>query len=97
MPDGSTIDQEGYVWNCRFFGGRILRIAPDGSLADEIPMPVRNITTCCFGGPNLSRLYITTASLEKNAGDRLAGSVFSLETSTQGLPENRFKTTSTSQ
>ena len=94
LPDGSTIDQDGNLWNCRFFGGRILRIAPDGSLAEEIQMPVKNITTCCFGGPKLSRLYITTASLEKNDSDRLAGSVYALETQTRGRPENRFITKS---
>lgn len=91
-PDGSTIDKDGYIWNCRFFGGCVVRVAPDGSVDKIIEMPVKNITTCCFGGPDLSALYITTASVEKDDSDRLAGSLFAIETDTRGLPENRFKT-----
>jgi len=92
LPDGSAIDAEGYIWNCRFFGGCVVRIAPDGSVDRVIDMPVKNITTCCFGGPDLSTLYITTASALKDDSDRLAGSLFAIETDTHGLPENRFKT-----
>ena len=92
MPDGSAIDADGYIWNCRFFGGCIVRIAPDGSIDRVIDMPVKNITTCCFGGPDLSTLYITTASALKDDSDRLAGSLFAIETNTRGLPENKFKT-----
>lgn len=91
FPDGSTIDADGYIWNCRFGGGCIVRIAPDGSVDRVIDMPVKNITTCCFGGPNLSTLYVTTASAMKAETDRLAGSLFAIETETHGLPENHFK------
>ena len=68
-----------------------MRIAPDGSVDRVIEMPVKNITTCCFGGPDLATLYVTTASVLKDDGDRLAGSLFAIETETCGLPENRFK------
>jgi sugar lactone lactonase YvrE len=91
LPDGSSIDGEGFIWNCRFGGGCIVRIAPDGRIDRVIDMPVKNITTCCFGGPDLATLYVTTASAMKADGDRLAGSLFAIETQTQGLPENRFK------
>ncbi|MCR9235356.1 MAG: SMP-30/gluconolactonase/LRE family protein [Alphaproteobacteria bacterium] len=91
LPDGSTIDVDGYLWNCRFGGSCIVRIAPDGTVDRVIEMPVKNITTCCFGGPDLSLLYVTTASVAKAARDRLAGSLFAIETQTRGLPENRFK------
>lgn len=91
FPDGSTIDADGFLWNCRFGGGCIVRIAPDGSVDRVIEMPVKNITTCCFGGADLSTLYVTTASIMKADGDRLAGSLFAIPTETRGLPENRFK------
>ncbi len=92
LPDGSAMDAEGFIWNCRFSGGCIVRIAPDGSVDRVIDMPVKNITTCCFGGADLSTLYITTASAQKDESDRLAGSLFAIETATKGLPENRFRT-----
>lgn len=91
FPDGSTIDEDGFIWNCRFGGGCIVRIAPDGSMDRVIEMPVKNITTCCFGGADLSTLYVTTASAMKAKNDRLAGSLFAIKTGTRGLAENRFK------
>ncbi|MFN3171728.1 MAG: SMP-30/gluconolactonase/LRE family protein [Hyphomicrobiales bacterium] len=91
LPDGSAIDAQGYIWNCRFGGGCIVRVAPNGNVDRVIEMPVKNITTCCFGGTDLSTLYVTTASVMKDEGDRLAGSLFAIKTQTRGLPENRFK------
>lgn len=87
-PDGSAIDQEGYLWNCRFGGQCIVRIAPDGSVDRIIEMPVRNITTAVFGGDDLKTLYATSASAETHAGDRLAGSLFTIQTETPGLAPN---------
>ena len=89
-PDGSAIDSAGYLWNCRFGGGCILRLAPDGSIDRVIEMPVQNITTCTFGGPDLKTLFITTASIVSPPGNRLAGSLFALNVETPGMPENRF-------
>jgi len=90
-PDGSAIDSEGYLWNCRFGGGCIVRIAPDGSVDRVIDLPVTNVTTCTFGGPDLRTVFITTASALAPESERLAGSLFTLEASLAGLPENRFQ------
>lgn len=89
-PDGSAIDSAGYLWNCRFGGGCIVRFAPDGAVDRVIEMPVQNITTCTFGGRDLKTLFITTASIVSPPGNRLAGSLFALNVQTPGLPENRF-------
>ena len=89
-PDGSAMDAEGYLWNCRFGGGCVVRIAPDGSIDRIIDLPVTNVTTCTFGGPDLKTAFITTASVLSPETERLAGSLFTLESSVPGLPENRF-------
>ena len=91
LPDGSTIDSEGYLWNCRFFGNCIVRVAPDGSIDRVVEMPVRNITTCTFGGPDRKTLYVTTARAEAPAGDRLAGGLYALATEVAGVAENLFR------
>jgi sugar lactone lactonase YvrE len=91
LPDGSTMDAEGYLWNCRFYGNCIVRVAPDGKIERVVEMPVKNITTCCFGGSDLSTLFVTTASAQAPAGDRLAGSLFSIRTGVKGQAENRFR------
>jgi sugar lactone lactonase YvrE len=90
LPDGSTVDSEGFLWNCRFFGACIVRVAPDGKIDRVIEMPVRNVTTCTFGGHDLRTLYVTSASNEAASGDRLAGGLFAIETDVAGQPENRF-------
>lgn len=90
-PDGSAMDAAGYLWNCRYGGGCIVRVAPDGGVDRVIDMPVTNITTCTFGGPDLTTLYITTASNGAGANERLAGSLFVIETDVKGQRENRFR------
>jgi sugar lactone lactonase YvrE len=90
LPDGSCVDAEGYLWNCRFYGGCIVRVAPHGHIDRVIEMPVQNITTCTFGGVERKTLYVTTASIQAPPGDRLAGGLFTIETETEGQPENRF-------
>ena len=76
LPDGSTVDAEGYLWNCRYYGGCIVRVAPDGRVDRVIEMPVKNITTCTFGGADLKTLYVTTAA---SPNQRLAGGLFAIQ------------------
>jgi len=90
LPDGSTIDAQGFVWNCRWNGSCIVRVARDGAIDFILEMPTRNITNCTFGGQNLDVLYITTAGNPDDKGDRFAGGLFAVKTQTHGLPENRF-------
>jgi sugar lactone lactonase YvrE len=90
IPDGSTVDAEGYLWNCRFDGGCIVRVAPNGSLDCIVEMPVNNITTCTFGGPERKTLYIASAATGTAPHHRLAGGLYALKTDVEGQPENRF-------
>lgn len=89
-PDGSTVDSEAYLWNCRYGGSCVVRVAPDGAIDRVIEMPARNPTSCTFGGPDLRTLYVTTAGVDAPPSDRLGGSVFALQTDVPGQPENRF-------
>jgi sugar lactone lactonase YvrE len=91
VPDGSAMDEEGFLWNCRFSGSCILRISPTGKVQQEIKMPVSNITNCVFGGSDLQTLYVTTASLRAPEGEHLAGSLFALHTKVRGLAPGRFR------
>ncbi|MDQ2710633.1 MAG: SMP-30/gluconolactonase/LRE family protein [Acidobacteriota bacterium] len=91
LPDGSAMDSEGYLWNCRYGGGCIVRVAPDGSVDRVIEMPSVNITSCTFGGKDLKTLYVTTAAAASDPGDRLAGSLFAIDSDVAGQPENRYR------
>lgn len=91
LPDGSAIDSEGYLWNCRFGGKCILRIAADGKIDRVVEMPVSNVTSCTFGGVDYKTLYITTASLEAPSEERFSGGLFALRVDVPGALENRFR------
>lgn len=93
-PDGSAIDQAGFLWNAQWAGSRIVRYAPDGSIDRIVKMPVSRPTSCAFGGPDLRTLYITSArvGLSDAALDRqpMAGSLFAIDVETPGLPVPEF-------
>jgi sugar lactone lactonase YvrE len=89
VPDGSAMDTEGYVWNARWGGHCLIRFAPDGSVDRIVELPVSHPTSCVFGGPDMTTLFVTSA---RPATDALAldGSVLQMETGIPGLPSNRF-------
>jgi sugar lactone lactonase YvrE len=89
-PDGSAIDTEGYVWNCRYGGSCIVRIAPDGKVDRVIEMPVSRPTNCTFGGPQGNVLYVTSASPEAGCWERFGGGLFAIQTNVTGVDENKF-------
>jgi sugar lactone lactonase YvrE len=91
LPDGSAMDSQGYLWNCRYGGGCIVRFAPDGSVAEVIESPVKNPTTCAFGGPELKTLYITSAASSDPGEKDLGGTLFGMDVEITGLPSNRFR------
>src|SRR5882724_8483180 len=64
VPDGSTVDAEGCLWTTHWGGWRITRFFPDGRVDREIAMPVKSLTSCAFGGPDMTTLFVTTASVE---------------------------------
>jgi sugar lactone lactonase YvrE len=91
VPDGSAMDEQGYLWNCRYFGHCIVRFAPTGEVDRIVEMPVKNITNCAFGGGDLRTLFITTASDSNGDPGPLAGGVFAIDVGVGGLSENRFR------
>jgi sugar lactone lactonase YvrE len=88
-PDGSAMDCEGYLWNAQWGGSRIVRYAPDGQIDRIIPLPVSQPTSCAFGGPEMSTLYVTSAriglDIRQLTREPLAGSIFSIDVGVRGL------------
>ena len=91
-PDGAAVDAEGAYWVAMYEGQRLLRLAPDGALLQEVPLPVRCPTMPCFGGADLRTLYITTARHGRPAAELeaqpLAGRVLTMAVDVPGLPVN---------
>jgi sugar lactone lactonase YvrE len=85
------MDSQGYLWNCRYGGGCIVCFAPDGSVADVIETPVKNPTTCAFGGPDLKTLYITSAIASDTDEGTIGGALFEMQVDVAGLPSSLFR------
>jgi L-arabinonolactonase len=91
VPDGSSVDAEGFVWNAVFDGGCVIRYAPDGRIDRTVQLPVSRPTACAFGGADLATLYVTTARFrlapDKLAAEAYAGALLALDVGVKGLPE----------
>lgn len=96
FPDGMTIDSEGMLWIAHFNGWQVARWDPQlGKKLFSFDLPVSQVTSCAFGGPTLTDLYITTASKELNAAQLdeqpLAGSLFVIkDCGFKGMESFRF-------
>jgi sugar lactone lactonase YvrE len=83
MPDGMTIDQDGMLWIALYAGAAIIRCNPiTGKLINKIPLPALNITNCCFAGPTLEELIVTSARENMTEDElntyRCSGDVFKI-------------------
>ena len=94
FPDGMTLDAEGYLWVACWGSSRVRRFDPEGRLDREITLPVTQVSSCAFGGPDLRDLYITTAArgLDAAALEREphAGGLFRARPGVQGRAANEF-------
>ncbi|MAF66748.1 MAG: gluconolaconase [Planctomycetes bacterium] len=80
LPDGMTYDAEGFLWCAHWAGGRVSRLAPDGSVERVLHIAGRDVTSCAFGGEELDLLYVTTAE----------DGLFAAEVGVGGLPPAEF-------
>ena len=90
-PDGLTVDSDGNVWVAMWGGGAVLQLSPDGRLIRTIHLPVQAVTSCTFGGPDLSTLFITTSQLMLELEDpAVAGAIFVAVPGAIGQPAAEF-------
>ena len=90
IPDGLAIDDDGGLWVALWGRGSIRRYSPDGELEQVLAVPVDKVTACCFGGEDGRSLYVTTASVDLEREQPLAGSVFVTEVDVSGPPAQPF-------
>ena len=94
-PDGMTVDADGCLWVAMFGGFGVQRFSPDGEQLETVVTPGAPQTTCCcFGGPDLDTLYITTAAASiagvDTEGESNSGALFAADVDAVGLPTNLF-------
>lgn len=90
FPDGLTVDVDGCVWVAMWGGGVLRRLTPHGQQDAVLPMPVSRPTSCAFGGPDMTDLYVTTANIgmtdAERAAEPLAGRLLRVHPGPSGLP-----------
>ena len=96
VPDGMCMDAEGMLWIALFGGGCVTRWDPvSGQRLERLALPCRQVTSCCFGGPHLDQLFITTARREMDAAaikaEPLAGGLFQADVGVKGVPADCFQ------
>jgi D-xylonolactonase len=62
IPDGMTVDAEGFVWSAIWYGGMVVRFDPDGKEERRVEFPAAQTSSAMFGGKDLNELYVTTAT-----------------------------------
>lgn len=87
-------DVEGFYWSAIHAGGRLLPLAPDGTVDRDVMLPVSQPTMCAFGGDDMDSLHASTAtdhlSPERRQREPLAGALLALRPGVRGLSKPCF-------
>ena len=93
VPDGLAVDVDGCIWLAVWGGSRVSKISPQGKILEEYHFPVAQPSSCAFGSDGT--LFVTSAragiSEAELLNQPLAGSLFTLSTTTTGVPVAGFK------
>lgn len=84
IPDGLAVDTEGRIWLAHFGTPFVICTDEDGAEISRVELPVPHVTSCAFGGDDLSTLFVTTSWRDATDRHPHAGAVFAVPTSAQG-------------
>jgi|ERR1035438_1809941 sugar lactone lactonase YvrE len=62
LPDGLTVDAEGFLWSAQWYGGCVVRYDAEGKVESRIRIPAKQVSSVAFGGKDLRDLFVTSAS-----------------------------------
>ena len=92
LPDGMTLDENDHLWVALWDGHRVIHIDKNSKeIMDEIRFPCPKVSSCAFGGSDLSELYVTTAAKSDADTYPKAGNVFKVLTGVKGNKINYYK------
>ena len=88
IPDGMTVDAEGYVWSARWDGSALYRYSPAGVQDMKIGFPAKKVSSVTFGGEDYTDIYVSTAGGDNKPEEGPgAGALFRLNVGVRGVPE----------
>ena len=81
IPDGICTDTDGGLWVAHWGGYQVSKWDTEsGDCLMRIPLPCKNVTSCCLGGKDKSYLYVTTAKHDDGTeSEELAGGLFKIK------------------
>lgn len=85
VPDGLAVAADGSVWVAMAGGGLVVGWAADGRRIAECAVPHPLVTSVCFGGPELTSLYVMTGVNSEYPSDE-GGAVRVVDGQRAGLP-----------
>ena len=97
LPDRMCVDVQGRAWVTGFFGQAVTCWDMNTrEMVDQIKVPAKRITSCCFGGPNYEWLFVTSACYRIETAEREefphSGGIFVVKgLGTRGAPAYQFK------
>ncbi|GDX05419.1 SMP-30/gluconolactonase/LRE family protein [Buttiauxella sp. A111] len=94
IPDGSTLTAKGELINACWGSSCLMRYQINGHQmieAGQLELPVSQPSSCTFGGPNLSDLYITSARDGLALPVAQDGAVLKITTTVAGRPACEFR------
>ncbi|MCT8158675.1 SMP-30/gluconolactonase/LRE family protein [Pseudoruegeria sp. SHC-113] len=88
-PNGIAVDANGNIWVAMLGGWAVNCYSPDGALLESVALPVPTPTALCFGGADMSKLYVTSTYLRMPGGYSstapLAGNLLEISTGVRGM------------
>jgi sugar lactone lactonase YvrE len=90
VPDGSSVDSEGFLWNARWGAGCVVRFDPSGNIDRTVELPVTQPSSCSFGGQNLEILYVTSARTGLTNLNSFDGALLALDVGVRGFSSPEF-------
>lgn len=61
LPDGLTVDSQGFLWSAQWYGSCMVRYDPDGTVERRVKTAAKQTSCMGFGGKDLTDLFITSA------------------------------------
>jgi xylono-1,5-lactonase len=83
-PDGMAVAEDGTVWVALAESGAVAVLSESGDQVETIGVDLPMVTNVCFGGPDLTTLYILTG--DRDAPAEGAGTIYSMTAPVAGLP-----------
>ena len=89
VADGAICDADGTIWTAQWGSGRVAAYDSRGKFAGAVDMPARQVTCPALGGPDLTTLYCTSATIGLDEAELAANAGHGRTFRLSGLPKGQ--------